>query len=144
VAPVLVVATTGDPATPYEWAARLTDALGPARLLTWEGEGHTAYPKTDCVTEAVNRYLLDGDLPADGARCPAGADAGVSPFDGIAEEFRKALADGGVPEATARCVADKVAAVIQPADLAAGSADELSPALQSQIVSFGAQCATGG
>ena len=28
-------------------------------LLIWQGDGHTAYPKTDCITAAVNAYLID-------------------------------------------------------------------------------------
>jgi pimeloyl-ACP methyl ester carboxylesterase len=70
-APILVVGTTGDPATPYAQAPALADMLGVGRLLTWEGEGHTAYPQTACVTAAVDAYLLDQTLPPAGKRCPA-------------------------------------------------------------------------
>ena len=28
-------------------------------LLIWQGKGHTAYPKTDCITAAVDAYLID-------------------------------------------------------------------------------------
>jgi len=69
--PILVVGTTGDPATPYEQAPRLAETLGVGVVLTWEGEGHTAYPQTSCVTEAVNAYLIDLAVPSDGLRCPA-------------------------------------------------------------------------
>ncbi|HEX7743783.1 MAG TPA: alpha/beta hydrolase [Micromonosporaceae bacterium] len=69
--PILVVGTTGDPATPYEQTPKLADMLGVGRVLTWEGEGHTAYPQTLCVTEAVDRYLIDLTLPPEGKRCPA-------------------------------------------------------------------------
>ncbi|HEX6969023.1 MAG TPA: alpha/beta hydrolase [Micromonosporaceae bacterium] len=68
--PILVVGTTGDPATPYENTQKLADLLGVGRVLTWEGEGHTAYPQTRCVTDAVNDYLIDLRLPRDGLRCP--------------------------------------------------------------------------
>jgi len=40
-------------------------------LLTWQGQGHTAYPKTDCVTQAVDAYLIDLTVPQDGLTCPA-------------------------------------------------------------------------
>jgi hypothetical protein len=40
-------------------------------LLTWQGQGHTAYPKTDCVTAAVNAYLINLVVPLDGLTCPA-------------------------------------------------------------------------
>ena len=68
--PILVIGTVGDPATPYEQAPRLARMLGVGRLLTWEGEGHTAYPETACVTRAVNAYLIDLTAPRDGLRCP--------------------------------------------------------------------------
>lgn len=67
---ILVVGTTGDPATPYENTEKLADMLGVGRVLTWEGEGHTAYPQTRCITEAVNDYLIDLTLPREGLRCP--------------------------------------------------------------------------
>jgi pimeloyl-ACP methyl ester carboxylesterase len=68
--PILVVGTLGDPATPYESTARLADLLGVGVVLTWEGEGHTAYPGTDCVNDAVDAYLIDLEVPAGGATCP--------------------------------------------------------------------------
>jgi pimeloyl-ACP methyl ester carboxylesterase len=68
--PILVVGTTGDPATPYEQTAELADMLGVGVVLTWEGEGHTAYPQTECVTQAVDRYLIDLEAPPAGKRCP--------------------------------------------------------------------------
>ncbi|MFB9239882.1 alpha/beta hydrolase [Plantactinospora siamensis] len=69
-APILVVGTTGDPATPYEQTQRLADMLGVGRVLTWEGEGHTAYPQTTCIADAVDGYLVNGTLPPEGKRCP--------------------------------------------------------------------------
>ncbi|WP_299035920.1 alpha/beta hydrolase [uncultured Pseudokineococcus sp.] len=69
-APVLVVGTTGDPATPYAWAQSLADQLASGRLLTYEGEGHTAYLRaSECVDGAVDAYLLQGVLPGEGAAC---------------------------------------------------------------------------
>lgn len=70
--PILVVGTTGDPATPYENTAELASMLGTGHVLTWEGEGHTAYPSTPCVVDAVDRYLIDLQVPQEGLRCPAG------------------------------------------------------------------------
>ncbi|MFY1701147.1 alpha/beta hydrolase [Micromonospora sp. WMMA1923] len=69
--PILVVGTTGDPATPYEQTPALASMLGVGRVLTWEGEGHTAYPQTACVTNAVDAYLIDLTVPREGLRCPA-------------------------------------------------------------------------
>jgi hypothetical protein len=65
------VGTTGDPATPYENTAKLADMLGTGEVLTWEGEGHTAYPNTACITEAVDGYLIGLTVPREGLRCPA-------------------------------------------------------------------------
>ncbi|MDQ3735218.1 MAG: alpha/beta hydrolase [Actinomycetota bacterium] len=70
-APILVIGTEGDPATPYAGAVTMADQLEAGVLLTWEGEGHTAFPKTDCITEAVMEYLIDLVVPADGTTCPA-------------------------------------------------------------------------
>ncbi|MEW1841367.1 alpha/beta hydrolase [Nonomuraea angiospora] len=71
-APIVVIGGKGDPATPYEWAPKLTAQLKTARLVTYEGEGHGAYLSgSKCVLELVNSYLIDGKLPERGATCPA-------------------------------------------------------------------------
>ncbi|MET0931706.1 MAG: alpha/beta hydrolase [Aeromicrobium sp.] len=68
--PIVVVGTTGDPATPYESAEALADQLESAVLLTRKGEGHTAYLSGNtCITKAVDRYLTDGTVPKDGTTC---------------------------------------------------------------------------
>ncbi|MGW0872295.1 alpha/beta fold hydrolase [Streptomyces sp. NPDC002740] len=71
-APILVVGNTGDPATPYEGARKMVDALGPGVgvELTYKGQGHGAYgSKNTCVQTAVNGYLLNGKVPAAGTVC---------------------------------------------------------------------------
>ncbi|MER5771155.1 alpha/beta hydrolase [Streptomyces sp. NPDC001985] len=69
-APILVVGTTRDPATPYTWARGLAGQLSSGTLLTYDGDGHTAYGRgSDCVDTAINAYLLEGTVPADGKRC---------------------------------------------------------------------------
>jgi pimeloyl-ACP methyl ester carboxylesterase len=70
-APILVIGTTGDPATPISGAQHLAALLGSGRLLVWQGDGHTAYPKTTCITNDVNSYLINLTLPPSGATCPA-------------------------------------------------------------------------
>lgn len=68
--PILVVGTTGDPATPYEWSVALAEQLTSGVLLTWEGEGHTAYGRAgDCLRDAVDAYLVEGVTPAEGTVC---------------------------------------------------------------------------
>jgi len=69
--PIVVVGTTGDPATPYENTADLASMLGVGHVLTWEGEGHTAYPNTPCIAQAVDNYLIGLQVPQEGLRCPA-------------------------------------------------------------------------
>ncbi|WP_061962959.1 alpha/beta hydrolase [Demequina aurantiaca] len=68
--PILVIGTTNDPATPIKWARSLTDRLGNASLLEWDGEGHTAYGRSNqCVIDAVDGYMVDGEMPSSGKQC---------------------------------------------------------------------------
>ncbi|MFJ5531422.1 alpha/beta hydrolase [Streptomyces sp. NPDC093261] len=70
--PILVVGNTGDPATPYEGAKRMVQALGPGIgvELTYRGQGHGSYDsRNNCVQSAVNNYLLNGKVPATGTVC---------------------------------------------------------------------------
>lgn len=69
-APILVIGSTGDPATPYAWAQSLAAGLSDATLLTRDGDGHTGYGMDDCTTRAVDKFLLDGTMPAAGTVCP--------------------------------------------------------------------------
>jgi pimeloyl-ACP methyl ester carboxylesterase len=69
--PILVVGNTGDPVTPLPGAEDMAEQLDSGVLLIWQGDGHTAYPKTDCITAAVNAYLIDLTPPNDGLTCPA-------------------------------------------------------------------------
>jgi pimeloyl-ACP methyl ester carboxylesterase len=67
--PIVVVGTTGDPATPYSEAVALAGQLQHGILLTRVGEGHTGYPYSSCVRDHVDRYLIDLVPPAAGLRC---------------------------------------------------------------------------
>jgi pimeloyl-ACP methyl ester carboxylesterase len=68
--PILVVGTTGDPATPYKWSQAMSAALPGSVLLTREGEGHTGYlVGNQCIDNAVNQYLLTGAPPPPRTRC---------------------------------------------------------------------------
>jgi hypothetical protein len=68
---ILVVGTTGDPATPYSQAVNLAhQVLSNARLLTYVGEGHTAYGRSNsCVEKAVDDYLLRNVVKTEDIRC---------------------------------------------------------------------------
>ncbi|CAM3781437.1 alpha/beta hydrolase [Nocardiopsis rhodophaea] len=69
-APILVIGTTRDSATPYEWAERLAEGLESGVLLTREGDGHTGYRKgSPCVDDAVDAYLLEETPPDGGTVC---------------------------------------------------------------------------
>ncbi|MEU1918435.1 alpha/beta hydrolase [Streptomyces massasporeus] len=71
-APILVVGNTGDPATPYEGARAMVNALGKGVgvELTYRGQGHGAYDsKNKCVQGAVDGYLLHGKVPPAGTVC---------------------------------------------------------------------------
>ncbi|MEU6134936.1 alpha/beta hydrolase [Nocardioides sp. NPDC047086] len=68
--PIVVIGTTRDPATPYEWAEALADALDNGVLVSRDGDGHTGYMQGNgCVDDAVNDYLVDGKVPDDGLEC---------------------------------------------------------------------------
>jgi pimeloyl-ACP methyl ester carboxylesterase len=68
--PILVLGTTRDPATPYEWAKSLASQLSSGVLITREGDGHTAYNSgNDCITEAVDGFFTKGTVPKDGLTC---------------------------------------------------------------------------
>ena len=67
--PVLVISTTGDPATPYQAGVDLAKQLG-GSLLTFKGTQHTvAFQGEQCVDDYVAAYLVDLKLPAAGATC---------------------------------------------------------------------------
>ncbi|MGH3342902.1 MAG: alpha/beta hydrolase [Carbonactinosporaceae bacterium] len=68
--PILVIGTTRDPATPYAWAEGLAEQLESGVLLTYEGDGHTAYSRGSvCVDHEVENYLITGTPPQQGTRC---------------------------------------------------------------------------
>ena len=67
---ILVIGTTGDPATPYRWAKALAAQLEGGHLISYTGEGHTAYNKSNsCVNDAVDGFLLRGKVPAKDPHC---------------------------------------------------------------------------
>jgi hypothetical protein len=67
--PVVVVGTTGDPATPLISTRHMADALDDGRLIVVTGDQHTGYGINDCVDGAVDHYLVDLDVPDDGLIC---------------------------------------------------------------------------
>jgi pimeloyl-ACP methyl ester carboxylesterase len=67
--PIVVVGSTGDPATPYAWSKSLAKQLESAVLVTRRGDGHTGYSFSKCVQKAVDAYLVDLKTPKDGLVC---------------------------------------------------------------------------
>ena len=70
---ILVVGTTGDPATPYSQAQALAgEILDDAFLLTYDGEGHTVYgQEVDCIDDVVDEFFISAKLPATDPYCQA-------------------------------------------------------------------------
>ena len=65
----IVIGTTGDPATPYGQAVSLSEILDGAKLLTLNGEGHTAYGDNSCINSLVDAYLEGQDLGEGSLTC---------------------------------------------------------------------------
>ena len=69
-APILVVGTTNDPATPYVWAQNVSKELEHGHLITYHGNGHTAYNHSNsCVNNAVDNYFVNGTVPSKDPQC---------------------------------------------------------------------------
>lgn len=67
--PVMVIGTTGDPATPIE-AARAVAKNLKSTYLEFKGEGHTAYGRSNaCVNNTVEAYLLKETAPKETTYC---------------------------------------------------------------------------
>jgi pimeloyl-ACP methyl ester carboxylesterase len=68
--PIVVVGTIRDPATIYEWSVQLRNQLSNAVLITYDGDGHTAYTRSNaCVDNPINAYYVNGTVPKDGLKC---------------------------------------------------------------------------
>jgi len=68
--PIIVIGTTRDPATPYEWSVSLAKSLRSGVLISRDGDGHTGYNAgNDCVDTAVDEYLVAGEVPANPTGC---------------------------------------------------------------------------
>lgn len=66
---IVIVGSTGDPATPYAQAKSLAAELARAVLITRVGEGHTGYRSSSCVRQYVDDYLLALTVPPSGLSC---------------------------------------------------------------------------
>jgi hypothetical protein len=68
--PTLVIGTAHDPRGPLEGPRRVAATTPGALFVSWQGAGTGAYPRTPCVTAAVDALLVDGAPPLDGTLCP--------------------------------------------------------------------------
>jgi len=97
-----------DPATRYEGAQTVAGLLPNSRLLSYAGWGHTVYwGVSSCVDAAVNAYLIDGVLPAQGTVCQPEIDpfAPVEPEPlAVGAELRRTGRSAMLPEATKRAL----------------------------------------
>ncbi|MGW4961659.1 alpha/beta hydrolase [Nonomuraea sp. NPDC004186] len=69
--PILLASSLNDPATGYLWTLSTAKQIGAeARVLTYEGSGHSVYGRSECTMGAIDRYLISQSVPANGVRCP--------------------------------------------------------------------------
>ena len=62
--PIIVIGTTGDPATPYEWAQGLHKLLTNSILISLTGEGHTGQGQgSACIDDQIDDFYLTKKLP---------------------------------------------------------------------------------
>lgn len=70
--PVLILNTTGDPATPLRWAQSLHRQLQGSSLVIAPDQGHIAVSQNSCADQWVTRFLREGTLPETSTyTCPA-------------------------------------------------------------------------
>ena len=69
--PIPVVATASDPLTPALGSGHMADQLPSGVVLNWQGAGHGAIGRSDCITASVTRFLVSGTVPSEGTACPA-------------------------------------------------------------------------
>ena len=69
-APIIVIGTIRDPATPYAWSVSLAKIFTGSRLISLNADGHTGHGRgSACVDDAVDEYLLTGRLPTANLSC---------------------------------------------------------------------------
>jgi hypothetical protein len=69
-APIIVIGTIRDPATPYSWSVSLAKIFTGSRLISLDADGHTGHGRgSACVDDAVDAFLLKGTLPSAKLSC---------------------------------------------------------------------------
>ena len=67
--PIVVVGTTGDPATPLASTRVMADTLEDGRLVVVTADQHTGYGVNDCGDDVIHRYLVDLEVPDEETSC---------------------------------------------------------------------------
>jgi pimeloyl-ACP methyl ester carboxylesterase len=69
-APILVIGTTRDPATPLRWAEAMAKQLDSGILVRRDGDGHTGFNQgNSCVDSTVEDYFVKGTVPSGDVDC---------------------------------------------------------------------------
>jgi pimeloyl-ACP methyl ester carboxylesterase len=77
---IMVVGTTGDPATPYAWSQRLAGELDSSFLVTFQGERHVAAGQCSCVDDRYVQYLLHPETGFSDIYCTQDAGSGKKAY----------------------------------------------------------------
>jgi pimeloyl-ACP methyl ester carboxylesterase len=67
--PIVVIGTTGDPATPLESTRKMAAALEQGVLLIVEANQHTGYGANECINTAVDSYFIKLTVPVSETTC---------------------------------------------------------------------------
>jgi pimeloyl-ACP methyl ester carboxylesterase len=67
--PIVVIGTTGDPATPLASTRNMASELEQGILLIVEANQHTGYGANECINTAVDSYLIDLTVPVSETTC---------------------------------------------------------------------------
>lgn len=142
--PIMVIGTVGDPATPYEWAQQMSTALSGSVLLTYEGDGHTAFLRGgQCIEDAVVAYFVDLTTPAAGTRCPA-TDSSSGFGGGVRDQIVKELTDSGIPSKLANCIVDGMIGRVGQSKFNDMVLSNDQDGITKLAQALALQCATGG
>jgi pimeloyl-ACP methyl ester carboxylesterase len=67
--PIVVVGTTGDPATPLSSTENMAKSLEHGVLVVVVADQHTGYGVNQCSYDTIDGYLVDLTVPENGVRC---------------------------------------------------------------------------
>ncbi len=67
--PIVVVGTTGDPATPVFSSRAMADTLEDGRFVVVDADQHTGYKVNDCIDDIIHGYLIDLQVPDEETEC---------------------------------------------------------------------------